>query len=86
VFVAGLDVDMLLLVYRAKEGSVAVKGLCDGRTLAAAAPWVFEAGTNRPLVAVVFICKVHRKLDKDLQVLSHEMWHSLVCARASKVW
>jgi hypothetical protein len=86
VFVAGLDVDMLLLVYRAKEGAAVTQRVCDGRTLAGAGPHVFEAGTNRPLVALVLICKIHRKLDKDLQVLSHELWHSLVWAKASKVW
>lgn len=75
--VAGLDADMLALLLHT-DRATAPTGLCGPRTLASARPWALEATTGRPVVVFTIVCKVFQVLERDLQVLTHEMFHGLV--------
>jgi hypothetical protein len=54
--------------------------ICNGGTsIAAAASYMFERGTNRPVFAEIMLCKFDAtQLWNDLQFASHELIHALV--------
>ena len=74
---------MLALVYILDADTA--PQICGAGTVAAAAPWVFEQGTFRPVGAVVFICQLYRSLETDLLVIAHEVFHSIVRTRTPAI-
>lgn len=65
---------MLVTVVTSKPG----EGVCDEGTVAAAGPQVFERGTGRSVVGFMITCDLSLRLELDLMVVAHEMFHALV--------
>jgi uncharacterized membrane protein len=57
--------------------------MCGSGLLAAASPWMYERGTNRPVNGLIIFCVLIDQLDIDLAVLAHEAFHAIVRSQLS---
>jgi hypothetical protein len=71
---ADIDADLLMTVIMSKPGGE----LCEEGVLASAGPQVFERRTGRPVVGFMVTCDLSQRLDSDLTIIAHEMFHALV--------